>query len=209
MKAYETHNAQRSMLSETNDCTVLSIAEAAGVDYNTAHEAMRRAGREHGFGARIGQVFNALIELGIDYKNCSDFKSRNTTQLRHELNNGNYIVFMPKHAAPLIDGQYSDWVNGAKKGRKVQNVIQVTPVEVQPQLEPAPEPEPEDHVKWARREWSQCENPCNRVWRIANELLEEYGEAKRSVVIIKALAQGVAKGTAAKQYNDWRKANNL
>lgn len=53
-------------MGECNDCTVIAVAVAAGVDYEVAHEAMHRAGRRKGRGAQLTVVWRALRSLGFE-----------------------------------------------------------------------------------------------------------------------------------------------
>lgn len=49
---WPTYEAIRDEMGETNDCTVVSLAQVLDVPYEAAHEAMARlAGRENGKGA--------------------------------------------------------------------------------------------------------------------------------------------------------------
>lgn len=49
---------------------------------------------------------------------------------------------------------------------------------------------------------SKVENPCARVWELANEIVAEKG-GKRDDVIRAAVAEGIATHTARTQYQKW------
>ena len=57
----------------------------------------------------------------------------------------------------------------------------------------------------ANRERSSIEKPCTVVWAIADAM----PTAPRKEVVVAAVAKGVHPGTAATQYQHWRKAHGL
>lgn len=126
----DTTDATRGALGEYRDCSVLALANAAGVSYGAAHEALRKAGRKPRGGAYWAQVKVALIALGCSYHeplgrawSCTGRSTGyHTKNFDHA---GIWLLSTPRHFTALIEGQLTDYIATAKRARKITGAIQV------------------------------------------------------------------------------------
>jgi len=96
--------ADASKFNERNDCSIKAVAFACNVDYLTAHDALRRAGRRNRQGATTTTIHRAVADLGFVVQELKRPRysndvyrldaHRNVKTMRHAgciLNNGVFI----------------------------------------------------------------------------------------------------------------------
>lgn len=126
-------NSEAYARNETNDCSVKAIALACNVSYSTAKEVLAKFGRKDRRGAYTHDILAAARALGftvtpVDIKaivNTYPEPHRSvlkgiTTHHPRRFNKvwpkGNYLMFVPRHVAAVVDGQLHDWtINQAKR----------------------------------------------------------------------------------------------
>ena len=134
----------RTNHNESNDCSVIAIAVATGLDYDTCHAALAKQGRRRGQGAYTIQMIKAVNDLGFemtwDY-NIED-NARKELSEKYNVNNkwfsphvvkkyeleslkvGGQIWMTRGHAIGVMDGIVNDWTE--EKLRKVNAIFRVT-----------------------------------------------------------------------------------
>lgn len=94
---------------------------------------------------------------------------------------------------------YREMVNGTW----VYEVIIMTEINNKPKKETTKkETTKSDNERYTKKEFSDIESPCRRVWVIA----ESMEGARRKEVIEACVANGIAYNTARTQYQHWSKA---
>ena len=113
---------------ETNDCTVRALANTRGIDYDTAHAAMKAAGRKPRRGMAIRDCSKVYKEQGGEVVYVNERKNVTTTYARTVLgapegviqrqmtlgtfvklhSKGRYTVLITGHATTVIDGEVHD-----------------------------------------------------------------------------------------------------
>lgn len=134
--------------SETNDCTVIAAVKACGVDYATAHAALKKQGRVEGKGTSRSQLNRAIEALGFKiehrsamtfisrYPGCHSIALRNvTTHHPHRFNKvwkdgRTYLIYTRNHVAAVIDGLNTDWCRA--KAHRVEAIYEITKTEAAP-----------------------------------------------------------------------------
>jgi hypothetical protein len=102
---------------ERRDCGVVALAIAAGVDYDTAHEALRRHGRRRNCCTYRRHLHAAAKDLGarlvprcIRKPNGGRYSVRTVADgLKPRTA---YILHAYDHWIPFTDGQIRDWTAG-------------------------------------------------------------------------------------------------
>jgi len=102
---------------ERNDCTVIALAKVTGIDYQSAHDLLRDAGRKDGQGIPIGILISYLRkECLYDFiaVNPKPAYLRTLRETAHKFE-GRYLVsvkagYMEGHAFAMLDGRISDTI---------------------------------------------------------------------------------------------------
>lgn len=108
INTFALYEEDRERMSETNDCTVVSLAYALGITYPEAHEAMRRAGREHRRAAWMHPAVEGLepgvatpVKLPYEYSiTLAEFVSAHPR--------GRFLLGVTEHALVVVDGRICD-----------------------------------------------------------------------------------------------------
>ncbi len=112
---------------ERNDCSVLALAVVADLTYDAAHKAMAEVGRKNNDGARTGQTFTALHNLGKTYDDVTDrasFAEIKTIKSLKRLNlKGKYLITVSGHILAMKDGEIHDWTNDRQ--HRIQKIYRV------------------------------------------------------------------------------------
>lgn len=126
---------------ETNDCSVIALTKACGVDYAAAHRACSLYGRKERRGLNLAGIERAAQTLGFKLTTVSaqSFISRYpkghqilrsvTTHHPHRFNKvwadgKNYLIWTRGHIAAVINGVNTDWVR--KHSKRVLGIFEVT-----------------------------------------------------------------------------------
>lgn len=106
-------------MNEHNDCGVRAAALVCNVPYETAHVALRVAGRQPRQGSFVPQITKAVKSLG-----CTVHKSQNPKQpngsrytaktLPKAYPRGRFLVYTRDHVFAMIDGTVLDWAKGRR-----------------------------------------------------------------------------------------------
>jgi hypothetical protein len=123
-------------LKENRDCTVRSLALAAGINYSDAHKCCSEAGRrprqgllDHGIQKAVSL---ASSRFGITAKLIAP-PHGTFAQMREKYNQGRYIFTSSRHAFAVIDGVLHDsWHVGGRT--KVGMIIKIELPEAKPQI---------------------------------------------------------------------------
>jgi len=114
---------------EDRDCTVITVAEIAGVPYEKAHNAMAKAGRRPRRGARVHEMMKALQQLGIKTSpgvsglhtvrrdlNMADRKKLTVNMIEKNrlFEDGSYIGVTANHVFAIRNGVVRDWCRGSR-----------------------------------------------------------------------------------------------
>lgn len=130
---------------ERKDCTVRSLAVAADISYDKAHDIARRSGRKNGKGwysDRILHVAQAdgLLEfvqipsgMQVTSHLYGTVRYRTLAQIVTRFPTGRYIVTTSRHAMALIDGVIHDrGLSGARS--RVCEIFEVKPKATKPAI---------------------------------------------------------------------------
>jgi len=118
--------------TESKDCTVRALANAAGIPYEAAHKALQSKGREAGKGCHprvwheayqsaglsfVGIYGKTTTTRGFAYRyKVKAFKGISLGSLLPTLGLGRFIVVITGHALAVIDGAIVDkGVNSSRK----------------------------------------------------------------------------------------------
>lgn len=130
------------LFKEANDCTVRALANAAGMEYEEAHEILKNYGRKNAsycpdismheaylsadfclfgiFGTTTAakQMKNTLDENGSSYVHYKG-TTLNTLLNSGKFNDGSYIFVNTQHAFAVVDGEVIDNVNYVPGGMSI------------------------------------------------------------------------------------------
>lgn len=118
----------RTAYGERNDCTVIALSIAAGVDYATAHEAMRLEGRRNCRGVYLGQQSRALARLGRKLVSVRMPTARTVTTLERALpSRGIFWAYTTgyRHVLACRAGKVLDWSAGRR--HRIEEIYRVVP----------------------------------------------------------------------------------
>lgn len=98
------HQARKE-LNETNDCTVIATVHVAQMHYSEAHRVCASVGRK----PRKGCSFHRVAQqLGLrKMRLCSG----TVRSVLPQLDKGRFVIRVPGHVIPVVDGQIKDWVS--------------------------------------------------------------------------------------------------
>ena len=113
----------RKSLDETNDCTVISLAVAAKLPYEIAHELLKERGRKHRRGSWPHHVTDAIksvrgkvtkldIEVLRKKNNNHGLTPNNIVKVLSKYRN--YIAYTHNHALAIRKGKVEDWSTGRR-----------------------------------------------------------------------------------------------
>lgn len=115
----------REKIKDRNDCTVISVAIACRVDYETAHKVMARCGRKPGHGAGREVYLKAVSMLGrwayhvvdkYEAKEDREFTSRTVRTLERELykkaRGRRFMIRVYGHLLAFNGVNICDWTKG-------------------------------------------------------------------------------------------------
>jgi len=151
----DSYGAIRSVehQTETNDCTVIAAVKACGIDYATAHAALKAQGRIEGKGTSRRQLNTAIELLGFKvepraaedfirrYPGCHANVIRNvTTHHPHRFNRvwqdgKTYLIYTKDHVAAVINGVNTDWCRA--KAHRVESIVEIIKIETAPMAQGA------------------------------------------------------------------------
>lgn len=108
-----------SAMGEHGDCSVRAVALTTNVPYETAHIALRVAGRRNRRGAFENQIIKATRSLGytVDPKvipKQSNGSLYTAKTIGRVYPTGNYLVYTRGHVFALVNGSVLDWTEGKK-----------------------------------------------------------------------------------------------
>lgn len=90
-------------LSESEDCSVRSVANASGKSYLECHEIMKNLGRVQGKSMNVKFAAAGAMRAGGKLLICESLDD-------YRLQSGTYIVFLQQHSFCLQDGQIIDTI---------------------------------------------------------------------------------------------------
>lgn len=117
--------AQRNMMNETNDCTVVALSVVTGMSYPEAHKAMQAQGRKPGKGSN--GIEKALAAAGFKLKrvniqsiidkfpkpHCDVLKNFTTHHPRRFPGcidkSKVYMAYTNRHVLGIREGEVRDW----------------------------------------------------------------------------------------------------
>ena len=90
-------------LNETEDCSVRSVANAAGIFYRDSWEIMKNLGRIQGKPMNVRMAAAGAMRAGGKLFICESLED-------YRLKDGTYVVFMQQHSFCLKDNQIIDTI---------------------------------------------------------------------------------------------------
>lgn len=116
------YRAERERMGETNDCTVVSLAQVLEIPYGEAHGIMRAHGRQHRRGMHMWpvadsypSVLSMVKGLAIDEISLAEFCRAHSV--------GRYWVEVTGHALAVVNGKILD--HSRKVRRRVMRAWKV------------------------------------------------------------------------------------
>ena len=103
---YEAHGFMR----DANDCTVRAVMAACRIDYPSAHDLLKRAGRKDRKGFRLAKVQRQLGLIPLDIHRGSVRKV-----LAGLPKSGRYVFKVPHHVFAVADGMIFDSVEQIRR----------------------------------------------------------------------------------------------
>ena len=100
--------------NEKNDCSVVALTLATNVNYDVAHKALEKNGRQSRKGAYVYQIIAAVKDLGCQIQRVElkrKYTSRTIPSLCHS---GTYLVNINQHIYTLKDGVVLDYTAGRR-----------------------------------------------------------------------------------------------
>ncbi len=129
-KTYADMRILGTSLKETNDCSVISTALAAGITYEQSKKLYSEAGRKNRRGVNTFVIAHALTNLqeqyGIDFSlmlaidkialaKKAKVKTLTFNNIIRALDKSkNYIIVGKRHMVAFRDGRIADWSEGTK-----------------------------------------------------------------------------------------------
>lgn len=131
----EKHSECKRAQNETNDCTVLAVASATGLDYLTSHTLAAQAGRQPRRGFHSHRILKEAVRCGWinGYSEVSTYHVQNApkhgtyhssspyptlAQVLPLLSKGRYVLETQSHAFAVVDGViYDNRVTTYTRGR--------------------------------------------------------------------------------------------
>jgi hypothetical protein len=127
--------------NEVNDCSVKAVAVVLGVDYATAHDICKKAGRVEQKGMACYQIEKALENEGKKltvvspaefikqypgkHVNLKSVTTHHPDRFREIWADGKiYLIFTNNHVAAIVDGVNHDWSRG--KAHRVIRIVEVS-----------------------------------------------------------------------------------
>ena len=151
---YDGMTEDRKAYNERNDCAVVAVAAATGVDYKTTHATFRRNGRRSRGRTAMSITFKVLKSLGAEVEQVvynqsnsrrysrtyaqnpgftNQFRSNTVTTIEGEIQRkdpqGHYLIRTRGHILAFADGRIQDWTAGRR--HRVIEVYRVQPLSTQ------------------------------------------------------------------------------
>ena len=133
--AYKTMQVKSDSYQESNDCSVVATAIAAGITYDKSRHMYRRAGRRKGCGVNYVMIDRVLDTIG-----CVRYPFSVRLRLMEEKNGGRqltfnnvvklldgskrYIIVGKDHMVACLDGRIADWSEGTR--HRVENIYEIS-----------------------------------------------------------------------------------
>ena len=97
---------------ETNDCTVIAVAQVCSVSYEKAHSVMRHLGRKPRKGFSMEKTLEAIRGFGFS---CEEVKLYGNTVARlHIPRNDIFLIETSSHVFAARDGKSLDYTRGRR-----------------------------------------------------------------------------------------------
>lgn len=112
---------------DTNCCTVIALAVAAGCGYGKAYHVYRRLGRKTRRGTYMPMQVSALAEMGLEMvKVPAPVSTVNQAEKLLRGTKGIYMVYSTSHVSAVYDGIMHDWASGGSR-KRVTGIYKVVP----------------------------------------------------------------------------------
>lgn len=133
-------------LNENKDCTVKALALVCNISYKDAHATMKRLGRKdgrgipmrrvlkealaaHGFKSRLVPSYDMIKQYPGCHKNLQSVTTHHPARFPKVWKDGrNYLFFVARHVAAVIDGRTHDWTEG--RAKRCEDIYEITKVEL-------------------------------------------------------------------------------
>jgi ribulose 1,5-bisphosphate carboxylase large subunit-like protein len=132
--AYKTMQVKSDSYEETNDCSVVATAIAAGISYDKARHMYRRAGRLKGRGVNYEMIDSVLSTIGsqrlpfqirlhlVEHRNGGRALTFNNV-VKVLDDSKRYIIVGKDHMVACLDGRIADWSEGTRY--RVENIYEI------------------------------------------------------------------------------------
>jgi hypothetical protein len=114
---------------ENNDCSVVALSIACGVDYQTAHDTLAALGRKEKRGVYMSVCHAAAKQLGFELVE-EKFPGKTVVTLERDLKlyggGRRYFIHVTGHFLAFDGSQVVDWAKGTRK--RVSKVYRVKPI---------------------------------------------------------------------------------
>ena len=129
---YADIKKKRSEFNEHNDCGVIALSVSTGLDYDTAHAAMKKAGRKDRRKCWFGRnVEPAMTDLGFEAVE-EKFPGKTLVTLERDLKRyargRRFFITVRGHFVAFDGEKIVDWAQG--KRHRIEKVYRVKPVVV-------------------------------------------------------------------------------
>ena len=115
-------SASQSM-NETDDCVVIAVAVATGLNYREVHKAFEKAGRTPRKGTSTWKMEVAIRILGFRVEKLETWKGKTCTSFKQPFSQRG-VVLTRDHAAGFVGGIIRDWTS--ERRHRIQEVWAVT-----------------------------------------------------------------------------------
>lgn len=109
---YKELKQRSKQRGERADCTVCAVALLTNADYDEAHRAMHRAGRNYRHSASLSSILEALRSLGAWVSPGIPPPAKTVRTVERVLPPGRFLVVTSKHVLAAVDGEILDWTKG-------------------------------------------------------------------------------------------------
>lgn len=140
-----TYDKLREDAEANNDegfCAVIAVAIAANIDYATAYDFCKKAGRVHRKGMLTNHIQMALDLAGVDHKHARktvkgmfapkstvriDCLNQTFTRVVKELpKDKTFLVLTKRHITAVRNGEIQDWMTDKNNRHIVESCIEIT-----------------------------------------------------------------------------------
>ena len=130
---YDGLSQARKDMRERNDCAVVAVAAAAGLDYSYVHRLFKERGRRSRCVTHYPVTQKVLDHLGCETEDVTCmFNGLTVRQLAKRLPaTGTYLIRTSRHILCAKDGEIHDWTEG--RLHRVKRAVRLTvPKEPEP-----------------------------------------------------------------------------